>query len=102
MKTVPCSAVIDGFDPTGGGLTRDAIGLGRVADRPVPDVLVRGHRAVVAAAHRDDDVGRLDGLGGEDLRLLGGQVDALLEHRLSNGRVDRVCGCRPGRGRSRA
>ena len=33
MKTVPCSAVIDGFDPTGGGLTRDAIGLGRVADR---------------------------------------------------------------------
>ena len=31
MKTVPCSAVIDGFDP-GGGLTRDAIGLGRVAE----------------------------------------------------------------------
>ncbi len=33
MKTVPCSAVIDGFDPTGGGLTRDAIGLGRVAEK---------------------------------------------------------------------
>ena len=33
MKTAPCSAVIDGFDPTGGGLTRDAIGLGRVAEK---------------------------------------------------------------------
>jgi hypothetical protein len=43
---------------------------------PVQVPLAREDRAGVAAAHRDDHVGRLDRLGGEDLRSLGGDVDA--------------------------
>ena len=65
--------------------------IGRTASMPWPAgsvelpvlvALAREDRAGVAAAHGDDDVGGLDGVGGEDLRALGGDVDAVLGHGL--------------------
>src|SRR5690606_32324297 len=49
-------------------------------------------RACVAAAHGDDDVGGLDGVGGEDLGLLGADVDAVFEHGVDGDGVDLVGG----------
>src|SRR6476620_1641467 len=81
--------VADGAD---GG---DAL-AGRVLEFPVLVALAREDRAGVAAAHRDDDVGFLDSLGGEDLRDFGGHVDAEFGHGLDGGRVDLLGGQRAG------
>src|SRR5665647_850236 len=69
---------------------------GRVGEHPVLVPLAGVERAGVAAAHGDDHVGGFDGFGGEDLGLLGREVDALLEHGLTHGGVDRLCGRRAG------
>src|SRR5665647_3545976 len=69
---------------------------GRVGEHPVLVPLAGVERAGVAAAHGDDHVRGDDGFGGEDLGLLGGEVDALLEHRLTDGGVDRLGGRRAG------
>src|ERR1019366_7882259 len=69
----------------------------RIGEHPVLGPLAGVERARVAAAHGDDDVGGLDGFGGQDLGLLGGEVDAFLEHGLAHGGVDRVRGRGAGR-----
>ncbi|KPC77113.1 hypothetical protein ADL26_03645, partial [Thermoactinomyces vulgaris] len=69
---------------------------GRVVELPVQILLAGEVRAGVAAAHGDAHVGGLDGVEGEDLRLLGGDVDAHLFHRLDGGGVDLVGRCRSG------
>ena len=69
----------------------------RVLELPVEVALAREDRAGVAAAHGDDDVGGLDGVGREHLRALVGDVDADLGHGLDGGRVDLVAGHRAGR-----
>ena len=78
--------------------------IGRTASTPLPagsvscpvEVALAGEdRAGVAAAHGDDDVGGLDGVGGEQLGTLGGDVDADLGHGLADGRVDRSAGADP-------
>ena len=65
---------------------------GGVVELPVLVALAGVERARVAAAHRDDDVGGLDGGVVEPLRVGAGgaQVDAELGHRLDDGRVDLV------------
>lgn len=69
---------------------------GGVVELPVLVPLAGEEGALVAAAHRDDHVGLLDGFGGEDLRLLGGDVDAELRHRGHGDRVDLVRGLGAG------
>lgn len=49
----------------------------------------------VAAAHGDDHVGALDGVGGEDLRSLVGDVDSDLGHGLHGHGVDASAGAEP-------
>src|SRR5690606_972421 len=69
---------------------------GRVVQHPVLVPLAGEEGADVPAPHGDDGVGGLDCLGGEDLRLLGGDVDADLGHGLDRHRVDLVGGHGPG------
>ena len=57
---------------------------------PVEVAFAREDRADVAAAHGDDDIAGLDGVGGEDLGLLFGEVDAFFAHGFDNDRVDGV------------
>src|SRR5690606_24280585 len=69
---------------------------GRVVELPVFVALTREVGADVAATHRDDDIRVLHRVGGEDLGLLGGDVDAELGHRVDGGRVDLIRGHRSG------
>ena len=62
----------DGVDAEAGG----------VVELPVLVALAGEQRAGVTAAHRDDDVGGADDLVGPRLRVLGGDVDADLGHRV--------------------
>src|SRR6476661_6637544 len=63
---------------------------GRVVELPVEVALAGVERARVAAAHGDDDVRGLHGFGREELGPFGSDVDALLEHGLTNRGVDGV------------
>ena len=74
----------DDLDRLTGGICQ----LPVLVARPVID------RTGVAAAHRDDDIGRPDDLVGPAPGLLGGDIDADLAHRLDRRRVDRRCGLR--------
>jgi hypothetical protein len=69
---------------------------GWVFEYPVFVAFAGVKRAGVAAAHGDDDVGGLDSVVGEDLGLLGGDVDADLGHSSYGGRVDAVRWFRTG------
>lgn len=69
----------------------------RIVELPVLVPLAREERAGVTAAHRDHDIRILDSLGCQELRLLGGDVDPHLPHRLDGDRIDlvgrrRTCG----------
>jgi hypothetical protein len=64
---------------------------GGVGQLPVLVPLAGEDRARAPAAHRDDDVGVLHRLRGEDLRGLGADVYALFEHYLHRDRVHLVC-----------
>src|SRR5690606_27482441 len=76
----------DGVDPLPGG----------IVELPVLVALAGEDGAGVAASHRDHDVRRLHGFGGQHLRLLAGDVDADLAHRLDGDRVDLTGGHGPG------
>ena len=65
---------------------------GGVVEFPVLVAFAGEEGAGVAAAHGDDDVGGLDGFGGEDLRGVGGDVDADFGHGLDGDGVDLVGG----------
>src|SRR4051812_30304131 len=69
----------------------DAEARGVVED-PVLVAPARVERALVAAAHRDDDVGRPDRGVAEQRGPLGGDVDPLLGHRLHGRGVELVGG----------
>ena len=68
---------------------------GRVVELPVEVALAGEDGADVAAAHGDDDIAGLDGVGGEDLGFLVGEIDAFFAHGFGDDRVDGL-----GRGRS--
>ena len=68
---------------------------GWIVDLPVEVALAREDGADVAAAHGDDDIAGLDGVSGEGLGFLVGEVDAFFAHGFDDDRVDGV-----GRGRS--
>lgn len=68
---------------------------GWVVELPVEVPLAGEDGADVAAAHGDDDIAGLDGVSGEDLGFLVGEVDAFFAHGFDYHRVDGV-----GRGRS--
>src|SRR5690349_20843179 len=70
---------------------------GGILELPVLVAPAGKDRTGVATAHRDDDVGLFDGIGIEQLRLLAGQVDALLDHRLEDHRVQLIGRFRAGR-----
>src|SRR5690606_33368956 len=63
---------------------------GGVVELPVEVALAGVVRAGVAAAHGDHDVGGLDGVAGERLGKLGGEVDPELGHDRDHGRVDSI------------
>jgi hypothetical protein len=68
-----------------------------VFEYPVFVALAGVERAGVAAAHGDRDVVSLHRFVGEDLRLLGGDVDTDFGHSGYGGRVDAVCWFGAGR-----
>jgi len=69
---------------------------GRVGEVPVLVALAWEDRAGVPATYGDYDVGVLDGFGGQDLRGLGGDVDADFAHCLDGHRVNLLGGHGPG------
>ena len=68
---------------------------GGVIESPVEVALAGEDGADVAAPHGDDDIAGLDGVSGEDLGFLVGEVDAFFAHGFDDDMVDGV-----GRGRS--
>ena len=61
-----------------------------IVELPIEIPLPREDRARVSAAHRDHDIRPFDGFLGEGLRILGGDVDPDLPHRLDDRGVDLV------------